>query len=114
MSPIGNHRHFLGKQPRGSNYKRGRDSEFNSRNVPRAELIRGLDAAIADIERTLPTMSDADLEKSYGLKIGETSVTTGDFLLHLASHLGYHLGQVDYHRRIVTGEAGKIGAVMPT
>jgi uncharacterized damage-inducible protein DinB len=111
---IGNLRHFIGMQLGGNDYKRDRDSEFASRNVPRAELLRGLDAAIGDIERTLPAMSDADLEKPYGLKIGETTVTTGDFLLHIASHLGYHLGQVDYHRRIVTGEAGKIGAVMPT
>ncbi len=33
--------------------------------------------------------------------------------MHLAVHLTYHLGQIDYHRRIITGEAGKIGAVIP-
>jgi len=38
-------------------------------------------------------------------------VTTGDFLLHLVAHLTYHLGQVDYHRRLLTGQGGQIRAV---
>ena len=33
------------------------------------------------------------------------TVPTGEWLIHLATHLGYHVGQIDYHRRIVTGDA---------
>jgi hypothetical protein len=38
---------------------------------------------------------------------------TDDYLVHLATHLAYHLGQLDYHRRVVTGDPRSIGAVAP-
>ena len=34
-----------------------------------------------------------------------------DLLVHLVSHLGYHLGQVDYHRLVVTGSARSVDAI---
>jgi hypothetical protein len=43
--------------------------------------------------------------------VGGKTLRTGEFLLHLATHLGWHLGQLDYHRRLVTGDGGKIGAI---
>jgi hypothetical protein len=38
-------------------------------------------------------------------------VSTGLFLTHLVAHLAYHLGQIDYHRRLVTGQTDGVGAV---
>ncbi len=110
---VGNIQHFIGAQFGGTGYTRDRDAEFNRRDVPRAELLRHLDDAIAVVERTMPGLRDADLAAPYPLPIANATITTGDFFLHIAVHLTYHLGQVDYHRRIVTGEAGKIGAVSP-
>jgi hypothetical protein len=52
----------------------------------------------------------ADFPEAVGGKI----IRTDEFLLHIATHLGWHLGQLDYHRRMVTGEAGKIGAIAVT
>ena len=114
MHVAGNIQHFIGMQLGGSSYQRDREAEFASRHVPRAELLRLVDASIAAVQRALPAMDDEAMEKPYGLKIGDTTLTTGDFLLHLASHLTYHLGQIDYHRRVVTGEPGTVGAVLPT
>jgi hypothetical protein len=45
--------------------------------------------------------------------VAKVNLNTGDFLVHLASHLAYHLGQVDYHRRIVTGNPAVVGALAP-
>ena len=92
-------------------YVRDRDAEFSRRNVPREELLRGIDATLLAVERGMAQVDDASWDKPYPLPIGGYSVTIGDALTHLVSHLGYHLGQVDYHRRMVTGDAGKIGAV---
>ena len=41
-------------------------------------------------------------------------MTTGDYLIHLATHFAYHLGQIDYHRRVVTGAAFAVDAMRPS
>lgn len=110
---VGNIRAFIGAQLGHSGFVRDRDAEFGRRGVPRAELLALVDEAIAAVKKTLPKVTEADLEQPYPMAIGGYTITTGDFLLHLVSHLGYHLGQIDYHRRIVTGDGTTIGAVPP-
>src|SRR5438045_2441399 len=73
--------------------------------------VRDRAAAFAAVERGVARLPDAALSQPYPQPPGGFAVTTGDFLLHLVSHLTYHLGQVDYHRRLLTGEAGQIRAV---
>lgn len=107
----GNLQHFVGAILGRDGYVRQRDAEFARRDVPRTELQAGIDAAIASVERTLATLTDAALREPYPEPIAKRTVSTGAFLLHLASHLTYHLGQVDYHRRAVTGDATGIDAV---
>lgn len=107
----GNLRHFVGAQLGRTGYVRDRDAEFARRDVPRADLLKEIDAATADVERTLPKLSDKELAKPYPIPVGGVTVATGDFLTHLATHLTYHLGQLDYLRRFSTGEPGKIGAL---
>lgn len=101
----GNLRHFLGAILGHDGYKRDRDAEFARRDVPRSELRAGIDAAIASVEQTLESLSDATLAAPYPEPIAKRSVSTDVFLVHLATHLAYHLGQLDYHRRAVTGNA---------
>jgi uncharacterized damage-inducible protein DinB len=113
MHLAGNLRMFVGAQLGGIGYVRDRDAEFNRRDVPRAELLRQVDDALVAVEQTMPMLRDEDLDKPYPMRLGGTTVTTGDFLIHLATHLTYHLGQIDYHRRVVTGDAGAIAALSP-
>jgi len=107
---VGNVRTFVGAQLGGIAYQRDRDAEFNKRDVPRAELLALVDEAIAAVDQGLPRVSEGDLARPYATPAGVT-VNTGDWLLHLVSHLAYHLGQIDYHRRLVTGNGATIGAV---
>lgn len=108
----GNLRHFVGGVLGHTGYVRNRDAEFARRDVPRAELLAELDAAIADVERTFGSMRDDVLDTVYPLEVsGGRRVNTGDWLVHLASHLAYHLGQIDSHRRIVTGDSHGLDAV---
>jgi uncharacterized damage-inducible protein DinB len=107
----GNVQHFFGAILGRDGYKRDRDAEFARRDVPRVELLRGLDAAIASVERTLQRLPDAALAAAYPELIAKRTVTTEMFLIHLATHLAYHLGQLDYHRRAVTGNAQGADAV---
>lgn len=99
----GNLRHFLGAVLGPSAYVRNRDAEFSTRELSREELSVEIERTIADVEHTLDALDDSRMESAYPLPIGERRVRTAEFLVHLAVHLGYHLGQVDYHRRILTG-----------
>lgn len=110
----GNLQHFIGAILGKSGYVRDRDAEFASRNLPRNELLNRIDAAITVVGKTLETLSDADLAGDFPEPVAKVRLNTGDFLAHLASHLSYHLGQIDYHRRLVTGSGLTVNAVSPT
>lgn len=107
----GNIQYFFGAVLGGTDYKRYRDAEFGSRDLPKAELLREIDGAIAAVGAGIAKVSDADLKKPFPEAVGGVTPTTGVFLAHLAVHLGYHLGQVDYHRRIISREGKTVGAL---
>jgi hypothetical protein len=107
----GNLQHFFGAVLGHDGYKRDRDAEFARRGVSRGELVAGIDAAIASVERTIRALRDEALAAAYPEPVAKRTVTTAMFVVHLASHLAYHLGQLDYHRRVVTGDAHGVDAV---
>lgn len=107
----GNLRHFIGAVLGGSGYVRDRAAEFSRRGVRRAELLEEIDAAIAAVGRGMDATPDDALGARYPEQVAGRDVLTRDYLVHLAAHLAYHLGQFDYHRRIVTGDGRTIGAV---
>ena len=107
----GNFEHFVGAVLGATGYVRDRGAEFARRDVPRGELLREVDETLAVVQRTLAQLGDDTLARPFPQAVGGVTVTTGDFLLHLATHLTYHLGQVDYHRRMVTGRTEQVGAV---
>jgi uncharacterized damage-inducible protein DinB len=101
----GNLRHFLGSVLGGVPYARDRDAEFSNRTATRVELVELINATRDAIAATIPKLSDESLAKPFPLQIAGRTVSTADFVFHLASHLAYHLGQLDYHRRFVTGKS---------
>jgi hypothetical protein len=107
----GNIQHFFGAILGRDGYTRDRDAEFARRDVPRSELLAGIDAAIAAVERTLPRLDDRVLAAPYPEPIAKRTVSTTDFAVHLVSHLAYHLGQMDYHRRAATGSGAGVDAI---
>ena len=107
----GNLRWFVGAQYGATGYVRNRDQEFSRRDVPRAELIEQIQATIDDVTRTLATLDAAALDAPFTLEVNGFRFPAGRFFMHLAAHLAYHLGQVDFHRRIVTGHGASVGAL---
>lgn len=99
----GNVQHFFGRILGGSGYVRDRAAEFSRRDVARAEIMQQVSAAIVAAERGLALLADSALDAAFPEKIAGHTVGTGEWLVHLVDHLGYHLGQLDYHRRLVTG-----------
>lgn len=106
----GNLHHFIGAVLGGTGYVRNREEEFSARDLPREELVARLRATRATVDRVLGEMDPARLDEPFPLELRVGHLNTGRFLLHLSTHLAYHLGQLDYHRRITTGDATGIGA----
>lgn len=109
----GNVRHYVGAVLGGTAYVRNRDAEFSRRDVPRRELLDALDAAVADVESVMPRLTAAQMAATFPQPVAGRRCATEDMLIHLATHLTFHLGQIDYHRRLVGGNAASIGAVSP-
>ena len=107
----GNLQHYVGVVLGGSSYRRDREAEFSRRDVPRAELLREIDAAIDAVARGLGAVSEEALGGVFPEKVGGREVSTSDMLVHIAAHLAYHLGQFDYHRRVVSGDGRGVGAL---
>lgn len=101
----GNLRHFLGHILGGVPYTRDREAEFSNRAATKAELVELMNATHEAISATIPRLSGETLAKPFPLQLGGRTVSTADFVAHLTSHLAYHLGQLDYHRRFVTGKS---------
>ncbi len=98
---IGNLHTFIGKEIGKTNYVRNRELEFNQNNVPRQELIDGINDTIKMVKNSLISVTNEELKKDYPvLKFSEIE-TTEYLLVHLAIHLNYHLGQINYHRRLI-------------
>jgi len=107
----GNLRHFVGAVLGGSGYVRDREEEFGARGLTREQVVERLEAAIAELGAAAGRITDDMLEKPYPVSMRGMTFTTGDFLLHLIAHSGYHIGQVDYHRRALTSSKEGIGAM---
>lgn len=107
----GNLRHYIGAVLGGSGYVRNREREFSARDLPRETLLAELTEAESAIRATLPRLTEADLAREFPEPIRDHFLETADFLLHLEAHLAYHLGQMSYHRRFVTGEVRGVGAL---
>ena len=97
-------RHFIGWQLGKIEYKRDRPLEFSARGVERLELIARIEAVRASIPPVIAALSDSDLGATYPENVTGKPMTTRQWLIHLNGHLNYHLGQVDYLRRVTTGE----------
>ena len=98
---VGNLNHFIGTLLGETGYVRQRDLEFSLKNVPRTTLIQQVEDTMEMIEKVLNQLTEADLAKEYPIVVFKERIPTGFFLTHLTTHLTYHLGQVNYHRRLL-------------
>jgi len=98
---VGNLSTYIGAELGNSGYVRHRDLEFSSKDIPKTELLEKIKSLIEIVDSTLNQLSDEDLKKDYPTEALGYKMTTGYFLIHLLSHLDYHLGQINYHRRLL-------------
>jgi hypothetical protein len=106
----GNLQHFVGGVLGGSGYRRERTAEFGAPPWSRPALLEEIARTRRASAAALGALSPERLDDTYPETVAGRQLATGDFLLHLGMHLAYHLGQVDYHRRLVAG-GGPVGAM---
>lgn len=100
----GNLREYVGRQLGGIAYTRDRPREFSARGLARDELIERADALRAAIPPVIAALAPRSLEEPYPEPYNGATLSKRQYLLHLLTHLNYHLGQIDYLRRFTTGE----------
>lgn len=101
----GNQREYIGRQLGGVAYRRERDLEFSLPPISKADLM----ARIAPLVELIPGIVQAlpleVLDAPYPEEVNGQVISTRQFLIHLIGHLNYHLGQIDYLRRVLTGDS---------
>jgi len=98
---VGNLNAYIGVGLAKTGYIRQRDLEFTLKNIPRAELLQKIEDVILIVETGLNNLSDDQLSDDFPIIIWEKPTQMHYTLVHLHSHLNYHLGQVNYHRRLL-------------
>lgn len=99
---LGNINHYIGATLGNTDYKRQRDLEFSAKNTSRAEIIEGLENAINVVKETLDNLSKEDFHKEYPENFDGQTHETLSVIIRMLSHLNYHLGQINYHRRLLS------------
>ncbi|MGK7396288.1 MAG: DinB family protein [Candidatus Cyclobacteriaceae bacterium M3_2C_046] len=100
---LGNLNHFIGAVLGNTGYERAREAEFAQKNLPSAEMGKMISETSEIIRATISKMDRQDFHQDYPAKSPYQGQSTGYFLAHLLTHLNYHLGQINYHRRILEG-----------
>ena len=100
----GNLREYVGRQLGGRAYFRNRPAEFSIRNVPLETLVTRAAELLRDIPPVIGALTVAGLDAAYPEAVFGAPLTSRQFLVHLHGHLNYHLGQIDFLRRVTTGQ----------
>ena len=98
---IGNINAYIGAEIGKTGYIRNRELEFTLKDIPKSELLQKIDETIIVIENAFNDLTDENFAEEYPIVVFGEPMTTEYFLVHLATHLAYHLGQINYHRRLL-------------
>ena len=97
---IGNLNHFIGAVLGNTGYVRDREAEFSDSNIAPNKIYKDIAALKATIDTSLRALNSDSLAATYPISIRKEAMSVEQFLFHLYGHLNYHLGQINYHRRL--------------
>ena len=98
----GNLRHFIAHILAKSDYSRDRDFEFNGSGLSRTQLLKRIAEARKEVVVSLDNLDQRVFDQFYPIEVFGYPMSVSYFLIHLQGHLNYHLGQINYLRRILT------------
>ena len=97
---IGGMNYLIGATLAKTGYIRDRDQEFIRKGVARKEIVAHLEELIPMINQTLNALGHDGMEAEYPLIFDDMKVSNSYLFVQLLVHLNYHLGQVNYLRRV--------------
>jgi uncharacterized damage-inducible protein DinB len=98
---IGNLNTYIGAEFGKTNYVRNRELEFSLKNISKKELIDKIDNTILVVDKSLQSITEEELKNEDQILVSDKKETLEFLLIHLTTHLTYHLGQINYHRRLL-------------
>ena len=98
---IGGMNYLIGATLAQTEYARNREQEFIQKDVERKELIAQLEALILLINQTLNALTTEQMENEFPIFFDKPKTSVNYVLVQLLAHLNYHLGQVNYLRRVL-------------
>ncbi len=98
---IGNLNHFIGATLGETGFIRDRETEFSAKNETRQNLINEVEKTIETVKSSLNKLSNDAFDKNFPVEKHGKVVKMDFMLLHLLTHFNYHLGQINYHRRLI-------------
>ncbi|MCG6958769.1 DinB family protein, partial [bacterium BMS3Abin03] len=101
MHLCGNLQHFIGNILGNSGYVRNREAEFSTKDIQKEKLLDEINVTAKVVEKTISELKEDKFNEIYPVNVFGYEMTTEFFLVHLATHLNYHLGQINYHRRLL-------------
>ena len=104
---MGNLNEYIGRILGNNPYQRDRPHEFSAMDIPQKELLTIIEETRENVVKTLENLDFEKLNELYPENVLGYEMTVSYFLIHLEGHLNYHLGQINYHRRILTFQHGK-------
>ena len=107
----GSLQHFFGATFGHTGYVRDRAAEFSRRGVPRSEIRQELSGARQGVLAGFANLTENHLGQLFPVRYADGEFSTRLTLLQFLTHLAYHLGQIDYHRRVVTGDRTSAHAI---
>ena len=97
----GNLQHFIGATLGESGYIRNREAEFKLKNIPKQKLLEEIENTKRIVTDALEQVSKKELDSDFPIQVFDEPLTTEYFLVYLLRHLSYHIGQINYHRRMI-------------
>lgn len=97
----GNLQYNIGDVIGKSGYVRNRDYEFSQRGISREKILEEIANTETMILPVLEKLTVEDLGKKFEDSWHGENETIADALIRLALHLGYHVGQINYHKRVL-------------
>lgn len=101
MHLIGNLKTYIGKNIGNYPYVRDRHAEFNTKHIPKKNLLNEIEQTKIIIRSSLKDINPKILNEPYIDNVLGFEMTNTFFLIHLTAHFSYHLGQINYLRRIL-------------
>jgi len=100
---IGNLNTYIGQAIGKIPYERNREAEFGQVRYQRSQLVELLKDTLSRIRQALSSLKETDLANQFPpevLFLAEKQ-SVAFVLTHLLAHLSWHMGQINYHRRLI-------------